>query len=276
MVFFLVVFFFVVFFFAVFFFVFFLAGILITEVFPQKKYVAEIFILFLIQEKIITGVTKYCMVIYVINFKAYKETIGKNGLAIAKALDEFANKNNKEIMIAVQPTDIATLASQVSIPVLAEHFDQVEPGARTGWLTLEAAVAAGAGGSLLNHSEHRLPHELIHAGVKMAKAAKKLVIVCARDAEEAHEVSKFKPDYVAVEPPELIGGDISVSKARPELISESVAVSEVPVLVGAGVKNSADVAKAVELGAKGVLVASGIVKAKDVKKAIKGLVIKGA
>lgn len=214
------------------------------------------------------------MTIYVINFKAYGETVGKKGLEVAKVLDEFANDTGTDIMIAVPPTDIRLISEAVSIPVLAESFDIVEPGAKTGWLTLEAVVEAGADGTLLNHSEHRIHHDLIEAGVKKAKAAKKLVIVCAKDAIEGRELSEFKPDFIAVEPPELIGGDISVSKAQPELIAESVAASKVPVLVGAGVKNAADVAKAVELGARGVLVASGIVKAKNVKKAIEGLVIK--
>ena len=71
-------------------------------------------------------------------------------------------------------------------------------------------------------------------------------------------------DVIAVEPPELIGGDISVSTARPELISDSVQkISKVPVLVGAGVKNGADVRIARKLGAVGVLIASGVTKAND-------------
>jgi len=213
------------------------------------------------------------MVVYVINFKAYGETVGERGLGIAKILDRFASETGTKIMVAVQPTDIRMIAREVSIPVLAEHFDPVEPGAKTGWVTLKAVRAAGAQGSLINHSEHRIPKEKVAMAVEMAKEARKLVIVCARDAKEAGELSELGPDYIAVEPPELIGGNISVSRARPELISESVRLSKVPVLVGAGVKTSEDVRKAVELGAKGVLVASGVVKSGDVRKAIEGLVI---
>ena len=214
------------------------------------------------------------MTLYVINFKAYKETIGERGLAVAKTLDGFAKETGTRIMLAVPPTDIRMISHAVSIPVLAECFDPVEPGAKTGHVTLEAAIEAGAQGSLLNHSEHRIPHETIETGIKMAKAAGKLVIVCAKDAQEGRVLSRFGPDFIAVEPPELIGGDISVSKAQPELISESVKVSEVPVLVGAGVKTADDVKVAIKLGAKGVLVASGIVKAKDVRTAIEGLVVR--
>jgi triosephosphate isomerase len=211
--------------------------------------------------------------LYVINFKAYEETIGENGLRIAKTLDGFARETGESIMVAVQPTDIRLISKAVSIPVLAECFDPVEPGSKTGHVTIESVVNAGAQGTLLNHSEHRIPPESIKLGIDMAKEEGKLVIVCAQDPDEVEALSRFGPDYVAFEPPELIGGDVSVSSAKPELIEESVKRSRVPVLVGAGVKTSKDVAKAIELGAKGVLVASGIVKKKDVKKAIEGLVL---
>ncbi|MEM3370067.1 MAG: triose-phosphate isomerase, partial [Candidatus Micrarchaeia archaeon] len=42
---------------------------------------------------------------------------------------------------------------------------------------------------------------------------------------------------------------------------------KIPVLCGAGIKNSEDVRIAIELGARGILVASGITKAKDPKTA---------
>jgi len=76
------------------------------------------------------------------------------------------------------------------------------------------------------------------------------------------------PDMIAVEPPELIGTGISISKARPELITESLKQirkvnRSVKVLCGAGVTTAEDVSKALELGSEGVLVASGVVKSKD-------------
>jgi triosephosphate isomerase len=79
-------------------------------------------------------------------------------------------------------------------------------------------------------------------------------------------------DFVAVEPPELIGGDISVSTANPELISDAVAtIGAGKVLVGAGIKNAEDVRIALKLGAVGVLVASGVVKAADPVAALEDL-----
>ena len=86
--------------------------------------------------------------------------------------------------------------------------------------------------------------------------------------DEARALAALNPTMIAVEPPELIGGDISVTSADPEIISATVAAVKevnpnVRVLCGAGVKNGADVAAAIELGAEGVLLASGVTKASD-------------
>jgi triosephosphate isomerase len=89
-------------------------------------------------------------------------------------------------------------------------------------------------------------------------------IVCAESIEEAHRFVEMGADFVAIEPPELIGGDVSISTARPELITEAVEkIGSHNVLIGAGIKTGADVKKAMELGAGGVLVASGIVCAEN-------------
>ena len=71
------------------------------------------------------------------------------------------------------------------------------------------------------------------------------------------------PTYFCIEPPELIGGDVSVSTAHPELIRAAVEASPVPVLTGAGVKTGEDLRIAAELGSAGVILASGIVLAQD-------------
>ena len=97
-----------------------------------------------------------------------------------------------------------------------------------------------------------------------ARKAGLATVLCTADVEATARGAALRPDYVAVEPPELIGGNISVSTARPEVISDSVAAvagSNVPLLCGAGVKTQVDVTKAMELGAAGILLASGVVKA---------------
>jgi triosephosphate isomerase len=78
----------------------------------------------------------------------------------------------------------------------------------------------------------------------------------------------LKPDMVAIEPPELIGTGIPVSKAQPDVVSGTVQLvrevnEKVILLCGAGISHGEDVSAALKLGTQGVLVASGIVKAKD-------------
>ena len=69
---------------------------------------------------------------------------------------------------------------------------------------------------------------------------------------------------IAVEPPELIGGDLSVSKSEPLIVERAVKlIGEDRTLVGAGIKDGEDVRIALDLGARGVLLASGVTKSDD-------------
>jgi len=102
-------------------------------------------------------------------------------------------------------------------------------------------------------------------------------IVCSNNLEVSKACSLTNPGYIAVEPPELIGGDVSVTTANPEIVRNTVNAIKninpnVKVLCGAGVKNGKDVAKALELGAEGVLLASGVVKAKNPKDVLMDLI----
>ena len=143
-------------------------------------------------------------------------------------------------------------------------------------ITVDAVKEAGATGTILNHSEHRLEKEELEKCIERAKEHDFTIILCVKDDEEAEAYTNLNVDFIAVEPPDLIGGDVSVT-TRPELVSDSVAKVKaknpnMKILVGAGVKTKEDVAKAIELGAEGVLLASGVAKAKDKKAVIKDLV----
>ena len=45
---------------------------------------------------------------------------------------------------------------------------------------------------------------------------------CAADVDEAHQLAELGPTFIAVEPPELIGGDVSVTTADPAIVSDTV------------------------------------------------------
>ncbi|MEW6069351.1 MAG: triose-phosphate isomerase [Candidatus Thermoplasmatota archaeon] len=213
----------------------------------------------------------------VINFKAYDEIIGKKGLELAKLCEKISLENEVEIAIAPQIVDLGIIAKEVRIPVLSQHVDAVEPGSRTGHITCEAIKAIGASGTLINHSEKRLLLADIEFIVRKCKSLGLMSIVCTNNLEVSKACSPLEPDFIAIEPPELIGGDIAVTTAEPEVVRGAVREitrinPNVKVLCGAGVKNGKDVAKALELGTCGVLLASGVVKAKNQRKVLEDLV----
>lgn len=218
----------------------------------------------------------------IINFKAYQQSIGKNAENLAKICEKVAKKAKLNIAVAVQDADLYRVVKASKIPVFAQHLEPIGFGSYTGHDIPEGIKESGAKGALINHSENRLQIDQIESAVKKAKDLGLISCVCANDAGVAKAVASFKPDLIAVEPPELIGGDISVSTARPEVITETIEkvkeVADIPVLCGAGVNSGKDVAKAVELGSKGILVASAVTKAEDPEKAIhelaKGFFIK--
>ncbi len=209
----------------------------------------------------------------IINFKAYKTSVGLNALKLAKICERVAKKQRANIAVAVQPSDILAVAASVNIPVLAQHVDAVDFGAKTGWILPESVQQAGAVGSLVNHSEHRLPLSVIKQTVERLRKLGMLSVVCANTPAMAVKVAKFKPDIIAIEPPELIGGNVAVSQAKPQVITQTThRIKSIPILCGAGVKTKDDVSKAVQLGAKGILVASGVTNAPNPEKALTQLV----
>jgi len=208
-----------------------------------------------------------------VNFKAYENGVGRNAVKLARICEQVAKKEKANIAVAVQPADILAVSSAVSIPVLAQHVDVVEFGAHTGWVLAESVQEAGAVGSLINHSELQVPETMISQIVKRLRSLGMISVVCAGNPAQEVRLAKFKPNLLAIEPPDLIGGKVSVSQARPEIIAQSVKnAKELPVLCGAGIHTREDVQTAAQLGVQGILVASGVVNAKDPAKVLTELV----
>jgi len=211
-----------------------------------------------------------------VNFKAYAEALGPKSVELARSCATVAEETGRSLAVAPSAFDLAFVAKSVRIPVFAQHLDPAEAGKATGWLPPEAAVAAGAVGTLVNHSERKVAWEEMRDLIERCRQLGLEVVACADDVAEAETAAKLGPDYIAIEPPELIGGTVSVTTARPEIITKSVrrihgTNPNVQVLCGAGVKTGKDVAKALELGTVGVLLASGVVKAKNPEKALRDL-----
>jgi triosephosphate isomerase len=212
----------------------------------------------------------------IVNFKVYQQGYGKKGLKLLKDLEKASEAHMGQVAAAVGPVDIRHFAEQGKIPIFSQHIDPVPYGAFTGHVLPEAVKEAGAVGTLINHSERRLTIADIGAAVARCREIGLMSCVCTNNIDTSAAVAALGPDFLAVEPPELIGGNVSVSSATPEVVSGSVervrkVNDKVKVLCGAGVKNGKDVAKAIELGASGVLLASGVVTAKDVMAVMKDL-----
>lgn len=213
----------------------------------------------------------------IVNFKAYAEVEGEKALRLVEACQDVADQTGVSIAVCPPATSISEAARGTTIPVYAQHVDARKPGAATGWLTPELLKASGAKGSLINHSEHRMLLADMGAAVSMCRSVGLTSVVCTDTEATSAAAASLGPDFVAVEPPELIGGDISVTDARPEVVENTVKAvrrvdEDVKVLCGAGVKTGQDVKKAIELGASGVLLASGVVKARDPRAALADLV----
>ena len=206
--------------------------------------------------------------VIIVNFKTYLESTGKNAVALAKAAEKTAKETGASIIVAPQFADITRVAETVEIPVFAQHIDAIKPGSSTGHILAESVKEAGAVGTLINHSERQLKLSEIEAIIGLAREKGLTSCVCANNPPTSAAVAAMRPDIVSFEPPELIGTGIAVSKAQPQVITNTVSLvrevnADITILCGAGISQSEDVAKALELGTNGVLVASGIVKAKD-------------
>ena len=212
--------------------------------------------------------------IWITNFKNYESAVGINALQLAKIHEKVAMETGASIGIAVNAVDLFRIAREVKIPVFAQHTDGIDYGKFTGHILPQAVRNAGAVGTLLNHSERRLEIEELKACISCAQKATLARVVCAENPEEIELFAGFQPDFLAFEPPELIGStSASVANSKPESIRESVKVSRgIPLLVGAGINSVADVEVSLALGARGFLVATAITKSPHPEKALREFV----
>ncbi len=211
--------------------------------------------------------------LFLLNLKCYPAALGSRADAMARSLAAVGREYGVSVGLVPSLPDLGRIAASDRLPILAPHCDPQPPGASTGFAIPEALRAAGALGSLVNHSEHRLSPNLLTSTVQRLRGAGLVAVLCTRDAAESTRWARLSPPYLAVEPPDLIGGSRSVSSARPDLIRATVEsvrrVSPgVRVLCGAGIHTRRDVATALELGSQGILVASAVATAPDPRAAM--------
>jgi triosephosphate isomerase len=207
--------------------------------------------------------------ILILNFKNYHEIEGQKGIELARSVQKVSESFGGSIQLVVAPPQpaLALVKQNVNIPVFAQHLDYAEAGSTTGYFIPEMVRSFGAQGSLLNHSEHRIDKlDTVQGLVNRLRSLQMVSVVCARTPSEVSTLARFEPDYIAIEPPELIGSGRAVSKENPSIVTDSINAAakmsqNARVICGAGITDANDVISALKLGAVGILVASGIIKA---------------
>ena len=209
---------------------------------------------------------------FIINCKNYEEISGDKIKKFIKIAEQVSKKHKIKIAIS-PPQHLIGLVANSSIPILAQHIDDSKIGSTTGYIIPELLKKSKVKGSLINHSEHRISSKEIEKLVVKLKELKMISIVCVKDVAEVKKYLKINPDFIAIEPPELIGSGKAISTEKPDLIQKAAKIvndskNKTKLLCGAGIVSGEDVAKSIELGSKGILVASGIIKAKNWNKII--------
>lgn len=213
----------------------------------------------------------------VVNAKAYPEALGDALARLARVCDAEAQRVALHVALAVPASEVRAVSGLrlANVQTWAQHVDAHAPGAATGAVLAEQLAAAGAVASLLNHAERKVGGALAPT-VKRLHEVKFQVLACADSVAEAEALARLAPTAIAIEPPELIGGQVSVTTADPAIVRNAVAAVRkvaptIPLLCGAGIKTGADARTARKLGAHGVLLASGVVKAKDQAAALRDI-----
>ena len=206
-----------------------------------------------------------------INLKAYDV----DPTAIAGAVDDAATSVDARVALAPQTAALSAVADR-DVDTWAQHVSGAGAGSHTGSTHAAAAAAAGATGTILNHSERRLTLDELERAIAAADTAGLETVACANTPAQVAAATALGPDMVAVEPPELIGSGVPVSRADPDIVRDAVEAAaavdpDVPVLCGAGISKGEDLAAAADLGATGVLLASGVAKADDPAAALADL-----
>ena len=208
----------------------------------------------------------------IVNFKHYSRSTGKGSIMILKAMADAMNEN---VLFALSPVDLYRAVTDFPGKIMAQHVDPVTYGPYTGKISMESLMDMGITMSPLNHSEFSVPDPVIAETIGRARELDFSIVLCVDSEAKARKYAPLNPEFIAYEPPELIGGNISVSKARPEIVSNVVKIGEssgVRVLVGAGIKNNEDYRMSLELGAYGILVSSGVIMAENPSASLNSLI----
>lgn len=230
-----------------------------------------------------------------INYKTYEQATAEQAVRFSEMMYRVRHETGVEIVPVVQVVDLYRISQIEWEWAWNQHVDSVEYGANSGWLLPEGVKGNGARGVMLNHAERKIRNknydlsrvsplqsslprednfELLKATVDRCRSVGLEIGICADSLEEVEVVANLSPDWIAYEPPELIGSkDLSVSTAKPDVVEKAVQLAgSIRLLIGAGIKTKEDIKIGLRLGAGGFLVASSVVTAEDPEAKLRELV----
>jgi len=190
-----------------------------------------------------------------LNFKIYQETSGDNTIKLCRLIKD------KRVILCLQAVDIYRVKQTLpDLEIWGQHADPVGFGKFTGYQAPISLKTAGASGVLINHSEHQLSLDQIQAAAAACRESKMRVMIITDTLELIKQVNQLKPDYIGFEDPKLIGGPVAMIDAHFDLVKQAAAAAQAPLIVGGGIRTSAQVRKVLKVGGRGILVASEFAK----------------
>ena len=204
----------------------------------------------------------------IVNTKNYKT--GDDLLKLCKLIEQY----DVHTIVAVPATDIYRISAKTTLNVYAQHCNSVKDNKSTGHVSASSIRAVGGSGTLINHSEKRIPLNIIKEVVEQCKQAHIVSIVCAKDLAEVDKIAQFKPSAIAFEDPQLISTGKSITTYKTKDVEKFVKMLKgKPILpiCGAGISSAEDVKTAYKLGCEGVLIASAIANNKHPQELLNNL-----
>jgi triosephosphate isomerase (TIM) len=206
-----------------------------------------------------------------VNYKSGQGAIGENALKLTEALKEAQEETSIKIIPVPHDFDFQACFEVWEGEMWAQNADRGYGD--TGRNDPETLSDLGVSGVFLNHSEHKFERwEDLELVVDDCRTFGLTSLVFGGTFDEMLKLAQLGPDFIAYEPPELVGSkDTSVARSKPEVIGEVAELAKrnnIPLIVGAGVKDVSDVEVCVRLGASGIAISSAIVNAEDPKAAV--------
>lgn len=206
--------------------------------------------------------------LFLASVKSYAGTAGEDALALAETIERVTSKTGGTVALAPQTPDLAWLARETDLPLVAQSVDAAQAGAGNGSVSVPAVSAAGADAVVLNHPESPDSFSAIPAFVDASRAHGLDSIVCVDSVDLGRAALTFDPDCLLFEEPSDIASGESMVRTHPERVERfvSMVAEENPrtrVLLGGGITSAADVERALDLGADAAGAASAFVNADD-------------